>query len=76
MRHTPHRTQIGSSENPRIESAQAHRMILDEEGVTAIEYALLASLIAMVALVSIMALGLTVQGMWQGVAKAVSDVMS
>lgn len=43
----------------------------DEVGVTAIEYALLAALIAIVVLVGITALGSSVNGLWTAVSDAV-----
>jgi len=46
-----------------------------QEAVTAIEYALLASLIAMIALVGIAALGGSVGAMWMSVSNEVSKVM-
>ncbi len=40
----------------------------DETGVTAIEYALIASLIAMVVLSGVAALGISVRAMWDSIA--------
>lgn len=51
-------------------------MLKDEDGVTAIEYALLASLIVIVAVGSISALGGGVDGMWTKISKAVSDAIA
>ncbi|MGE5469738.1 MAG: Flp family type IVb pilin [Bacteroidota bacterium] len=48
------------------------RMTRDQAGVTAIEYALLASLIAVVVAGSVAALGGSVLGMWTGIADAVT----
>lgn len=72
MRHKPHCTQAGPSGNPGRCFRQSLKAFLDEEAVTSIEYALLASLIAMVILVSVVALGLTLGATWQGVADEVS----
>lgn len=47
----------------------------DESAVAAIEYALLASLIAVVAVGSIAALGGEVEGMWLGISDAVLDAL-
>ncbi len=51
-------------------------MLQDEGGVTAIEYALLASLIAIAAIGSISLLGGGVDGMWTKIATAVSDAVA
>lgn len=45
---------------------------LDDTAVTAIEYALMASLVAMIALAGITVLGSAVQALWNGIANAVS----
>ena len=50
-------------------------VVQDESGVTSIEYALLASLIAIAAMVGIVALGNGVQGLWTTVSDAVAAVM-
>jgi pilus assembly protein Flp/PilA len=47
----------------------------DEDGVTAIEYGLLASLIVVVALGSIAALGAGVDGMWTDISAQVSAAL-
>lgn len=47
----------------------------DEAGVTAIEYALLASLIALVAVTSIKALGVALSAIWAGIASAVAGAL-
>lgn len=47
----------------------------EESGVTSIEYALLASLIAIAAVTSIALLGGEVSGMWTRVASAVAGAM-
>lgn len=47
----------------------------DEEGVAAIEYALLASLIAVVAAAGIATLGERVKEMWDAISEAVSDAL-
>lgn len=49
--------------------------LLDESGATVIEYALVASLIAMVALVGFAALGIQVGILWNGVAAAATGAM-
>ena len=54
---------------------QALRSFGDESGVTAIEYALLASLIAMVALAGITTLGGEVFRLWNAVADKVGAAM-
>ena len=50
-------------------------LVLEESGVTSIEYALLASLIAIAAMVGIALLGGEVGAMWTRVASAVADAM-
>lgn len=51
-------------------------LLLDESGVTAIEYALVASLIAVVVLGAIAALGNTLQALWDRVAGCVANPSS
>lgn len=48
----------------------------DEGAVTAIEYALLASLIAVLAMTGIAALGSEVERMWQGIAQKVVEALT
>ncbi|WP_431823161.1 Flp family type IVb pilin [Burkholderia sp. F1] len=48
------------------------RWIEDEGGVTAIEYALLASLIAMAIVVAVMTLGTSLGGLYQDVAARIT----
>ena len=48
----------------------------DDAGVTSIEYALIASLIAMVILVGIMALGGTLKLLWDKIATCVANPSS
>lgn len=50
--------------------------LIDTQGVTAIEYALLASLIAMVVLTGIVSVGDAVNDLWQGVATSVINAIS
>jgi len=49
-------------------------LLRDETGVTSIEYALLGTLIAMAILVSVMALGLNLQELYDMVAGRVQEV--
>ncbi|ARU30857.1 hypothetical protein CAP31_03640 [Sulfuriferula sp. AH1] len=51
-------------------------LLQDESGVTAIEYALVASLIAVVILGAIAALGNTLQALWDRVAGCVTNPSS
>jgi pilus assembly protein Flp/PilA len=46
----------------------------DEEGVTAIEYAFIASLIAMVVLTGVVALGASVKALWDSIAARMPPV--
>lgn len=50
--------------------------LIDTQGVTSIEYALLASLIAMVVLTGIVSVGDAVNGLWQNVATSVINAIS
>jgi pilus assembly protein Flp/PilA len=56
----------------RLFTAKLRRFLRDEDGTTAIEYALLASGIAGVIVALVMALGTSVQGMYQ----SLSDKMN
>ncbi len=49
------------------------RFMRDEEGVTAIEYGLIAALIAVVIIGSVRVLGTTLQGVFDDVATAISS---
>jgi pilus assembly protein Flp/PilA len=51
-------------------------LLRDESGVTAIEYALVASLIAIVILGAVVALGNTLQTLWNSVANCVVNPSS
>jgi pilus assembly protein Flp/PilA len=46
----------------------ARRLAVDASGATAIEYALIASMVSIVIAVAVNAMGVTVQGMFQSVA--------
>ena len=60
-----------------MEASRFFRELLqDEAGVTAIEYALLASLIAVVIVGAVTMLGLNLGVLYDGVATAVSDAIS
>lgn len=63
-----------------LQAAQKGRVgrdfLADEAGVSAIEYALLASLIAIVALVGIALLGVNLGVLWDQVADKVAEAMS
>ncbi|RIK99101.1 MAG: Flp family type IVb pilin [Burkholderiales bacterium] len=52
------------------------RMLVDETGVTAIEYALIAALIAVAILSGVSTLGIEIQAMYQGVCTAVVGAIS
>jgi pilus assembly protein Flp/PilA len=53
-----------------------HELLQDEAGVTAIEYALMGSLVAMAIVVSVTALGLNLQALYDMVAGNVQCVIS
>lgn len=53
-----------------------HALLHDESGVTAIEYALVASLIAVVVLGAIAAVGNSLQALWDRVAGCVANPSS
>lgn len=50
--------------------------IADQDGVTSIEYALLAALIFVVIVASVVVLGAAVEAMYDGVAQKVSDAVT
>jgi pilus assembly protein Flp/PilA len=53
-----------------------HELLQDEAGVTAIEYALLGSLIAMAIITGATTLGLELEGLYEDVAGSVQCVIS
>jgi len=65
----------GDTEIVRMIARQMHCLMSAEDGVTAIEYALLASLIAMVALLGIALLGGQVESLWLRVSGAVTKAL-
>ena len=52
-----------------------HRLINDEEGATFVEYALLATLIALAAIVSVTAFGSSVSNLYSSIANAVAAAL-
>lgn len=56
--------------------ARMHAFLFDETGVTSIEYALIASLIAIAILGGVSILGSSVQALWERVAGCVSNPAS
>ena len=48
------------------------RFFKEEEGVTAIEYGLIAALVILICVAAITAAGLSLQGLWQGIADALA----
>lgn len=55
--------------------SRARRLAVAEQGVTAIEYALIASLIAVTILAGVGALGVEVEALYRRVCNAVSDAI-
>lgn len=73
---TDQTTSSASSNLIDSRSARFGKLTGNESGVTAIEYALLASLIAMAIVGGVALLGETVQGMWSDIADKVANAIS
>ena len=66
---------MGQSKGGLIKMKLLKRLFMEEEGVTLIEYALIAALIAVVAIVALQFAGTQIRSMFSYIAEEIQDAM-